>query len=328
MRIPDLKMRKQWIAWKRIKGVKRCYSIEGHTNGWNLPKNWGTFKQAQQSKRKHGGEGVGLIRTNKIVTIDLDGCVDKHGKVVKWAQTVIDSLDSYTEFSPSGSGIHIICRIEDKNLPSWRSVKFDIPPTSKTAKKPGCDLNLFCTFSANALDHNKREVRKISKKNLAETFSNLRFKVSTTDSNLQPDQGDNTRPGIEDQVIFQAAQNWMEKYDPAVSGQHGHGTMLRFCEVAFMFGLTEPLTLQVINDYNAKCEPPFEGDEFNHKINEGRKLCFAKNNFAGMHISQKYWQNKDDLNLIMALPASQADEDLPRQIDPRILNPGAFYPMC
>ena len=37
---------------------------------------------------------------------DVDGCVHD-GKLDEWAQEIVDELDSYTELSPSGTGIHI-----------------------------------------------------------------------------------------------------------------------------------------------------------------------------------------------------------------------------
>ena len=45
------------------------------------------------------------------VGIDLDGCRDPiTGKMMEGAQKIIDNLDSYTEVSPSGTGVKIICR--------------------------------------------------------------------------------------------------------------------------------------------------------------------------------------------------------------------------
>lgn len=43
----------------------------------------------------------------------LDGCVDPEtGEVASWAAEVLDELDSYTEFSPSGRGLHVLARAE------------------------------------------------------------------------------------------------------------------------------------------------------------------------------------------------------------------------
>jgi putative DNA primase/helicase len=43
--------------------------------------------------------------------VDLDCCLNSEtGEVEPWAQEIIDALGSYTEISPSGTGIHILVR--------------------------------------------------------------------------------------------------------------------------------------------------------------------------------------------------------------------------
>src|SRR5690606_22501901 len=41
---------------------------------------------------------------------DLDSCFDDDGNLKPEAQNAVNLLDSYTEKSPSGKGLHIICR--------------------------------------------------------------------------------------------------------------------------------------------------------------------------------------------------------------------------
>jgi primase-polymerase (primpol)-like protein len=51
--------------------------------------------------------------------VDLDKCLDpKTGEIEGWAQEVIEELDSYTEISPPGTGVHILVRGE---LPAGRN---------------------------------------------------------------------------------------------------------------------------------------------------------------------------------------------------------------
>jgi hypothetical protein len=60
---------------------------------------------------QHDGIGFEFSPLDPFVGVDLDGCVID-GQVQPWAQTIIDSFMSYTEFSPSGTGVHIIVRGE------------------------------------------------------------------------------------------------------------------------------------------------------------------------------------------------------------------------
>ena len=53
--------------------------------------------------------------------VDLDGCLDPEtGEIESWAQELIEELNSYTEISPSGIGVHILVRAQ---LPPGRNRK-------------------------------------------------------------------------------------------------------------------------------------------------------------------------------------------------------------
>ncbi len=57
--------------------------------------------------------GIGFVfsSADKYTGIDLDGRVDPEtGDIVKWAWEWIAKFDSYTEYSPSGTGTHIIVK--------------------------------------------------------------------------------------------------------------------------------------------------------------------------------------------------------------------------
>lgn len=57
-----------------------------------------------------GFDGLGLGIFGEVAAVDIDHCIDSTGKLSKLAQTVVETLDSYTEISPSGKGIRIIFR--------------------------------------------------------------------------------------------------------------------------------------------------------------------------------------------------------------------------
>lgn len=104
----------------------------GSTSGWV------TFEQAMASYRAnpHLFAGVGYLMTGAhgVVGVDLDNCV-KDGVVAPWAATIIAKLDSYTELSPSGTGLHVML---SGDLESDWSVK--LGPLPHTSKSPGIDV--------------------------------------------------------------------------------------------------------------------------------------------------------------------------------------------
>ncbi len=77
----------------------------------NDPSTWGSLDQALEALVKYrakGVDGIGIELGDGLCGIDIDHCVDEHGTVSPQARDVIKVMDSYTESSVSGTGIHII----------------------------------------------------------------------------------------------------------------------------------------------------------------------------------------------------------------------------
>ncbi len=77
----------------------------------NDPTTWGTFEQATGWAAQHGG-GIGFEFTadDPFCGIDLDHVIGEGGTLTQEARAIVDSLDTYTEVSPSGTGLHLIAR--------------------------------------------------------------------------------------------------------------------------------------------------------------------------------------------------------------------------
>lgn len=58
-------------------------------------------------------EGLGLLIYNGFCAIDIDHCIDEKGNLSDMAKDIITKMGSYTEISPSGTGIHIIFTMSD-----------------------------------------------------------------------------------------------------------------------------------------------------------------------------------------------------------------------
>ena len=106
----ELKILPQWVIHtdKKIpynpKTLKRAKSNDSTT--------WGSFEQAV-AQVKGAYVGIGFELNGSIVGIDIDHCVNPlTGEASPFAQSIIDYIDSYTEYSPSGEGIHIFVRGE------------------------------------------------------------------------------------------------------------------------------------------------------------------------------------------------------------------------
>lgn len=124
-RVPgELQEYPQWVVWKAEKITKRDGTVKTTKVPYN-PKtgekastikrqHWGTFDQACEAYLMDGYTGVGFVFTadDPFVGIDLDNCFGKSGNLRDDAREAIDKLQSFTEKSPSGNGLHIICKGE------------------------------------------------------------------------------------------------------------------------------------------------------------------------------------------------------------------------
>lgn len=103
--------------WKKVKRDGRITKIPIDRYGANAsstaPHTWSHLDEARGAYEKSIGDGVGFVfnRTSRITGIDLDHCIDlASGQVDPWAKAYLDRLNSYSEISPSGEGIHCIIK--------------------------------------------------------------------------------------------------------------------------------------------------------------------------------------------------------------------------
>ncbi|MDX5858466.1 phage/plasmid primase, P4 family [Bacillus cereus group sp. BfR-BA-01363] len=111
----ELKALPQWILWKfemrNGKQTKVPCQVTGEMAQANNRRTWSTFATAVKFYLEGDYDGIGFVfsRQDNYIGIDIDKCVTD-GKTNAFATEIIDTLDSYTEFSPSGKGIHIIIK--------------------------------------------------------------------------------------------------------------------------------------------------------------------------------------------------------------------------
>ena len=92
------------------KPAKMPYNAK--TGGRAMPNNestWCDFDTVLKGVEKYKLDGVGVMFGKaKLVGIDIDHCIDENGKISDMAKDIIETVNSYTELSPSGTGIHIL----------------------------------------------------------------------------------------------------------------------------------------------------------------------------------------------------------------------------
>lgn len=116
--IEELKHRRQWVMWRlEERGgnpTKVPYTPLSNRKASSTDlMTWGTFEEALAFLDRYDGIGFVFSSGDPYVGVDLDSCIDpKTGNVAPWAAKIVEQLDSYTEISPSGTGIHIVAKGE------------------------------------------------------------------------------------------------------------------------------------------------------------------------------------------------------------------------
>lgn len=124
----SLKELEQWIVWRLEersgKPTKVPYSpVTDGRASCSDSSTWSSWAEAKARLKAFDYEGLGFVFSSDdpFCGIDLDKCVDPEtGEIEPWASAIVDELSSYTELSPSGTGLHIIVRAE---LPPGRRRK-------------------------------------------------------------------------------------------------------------------------------------------------------------------------------------------------------------
>lgn len=108
---------RRWAVWKAIWNPERekydKVPYDGNHRGLStkLVESWGDYDSAAMTLRlnptRYHGLGLVLTGIEDVVGIDLDDC--REGTTIApWAREIIESMGSYTEISPSGTGLRIL----------------------------------------------------------------------------------------------------------------------------------------------------------------------------------------------------------------------------
>ena len=148
----ELMERKQWVNWRLIpdkdggKDKKMPYDpITGKCAASNNPVTWTDYATAADALERYGYTGLGFMfsKDDNLVGVDIDHCYDPATKFFNdTAKSIIARQQTYMEFSPSGTGIHLF-------------FKGTIPGTGNKNTKTGVEMyehTRYFTMTGNKLD--------------------------------------------------------------------------------------------------------------------------------------------------------------------------------
>ncbi|MCI6141288.1 MAG: phage/plasmid primase, P4 family [Subdoligranulum variabile] len=105
----ELKAQKRWVCCTADK--LPINPANGNAASSTDPATWADYATAAGAVERRGCRGIGFVLGNGWCGIDIDHCISPDtGDLLPEAQTIVDVMQSYTEISPSGTGLHILWR--------------------------------------------------------------------------------------------------------------------------------------------------------------------------------------------------------------------------
>jgi hypothetical protein len=186
---------KRFVIWKYVKKNGKqtkvpIHPIRGCGADCSTFNDCTSYSEALRAVEEKTAAGVGVVLGNGLAGVDLDDCVKDGNLINNQAIEIIKQLNSYSEISPSGTGVKIFLKGK-KPGPKCRKGNIEI-----------YDANRFFTITGNHLGGTPFEVHNRTKE-LETLYHQLWPKKAPDDSNPQKDPPANH--SISDSKIIEKA---------------------------------------------------------------------------------------------------------------------------
>lgn len=248
----------QWVLWKEAERHGNLTKVPFQTTGIeaksNDPQTWTTLDAVTECLAGYAGPGFMFSHYDPFVGIDLDGCRNPETKkVAEWARVIIKELNSYTEISPSQTGVKIWVRGKSP-FATGKNKKVDAEKVS--TKEPGIEIYDKLRYFAVT----GQRVAGVSPEVEARDLGWLQAQYWPTPKAPERASGPTTS-------AVTRARAYIAKADAAVAGEAGHNTTFAVaCVLIIGFDLTEGDAMMLLKEYNARCQPPWSDHELAHKL--------------------------------------------------------------
>lgn len=261
----ELKDTPQWVTWRDVTRDGKPTKIPMRADGTaeaktNDPATWGSFALAIDSAAARGLAGVGFVfsESDDFVGIDLDGCRNPDsGEIAQWARDIIVCLNSYSEVSPSLTGVKIFCRGKS--------------PFDSGKKISVSDAPIICDKVPAIEIYSQKRFFTVTGMRLKgfDTIRNCTSSIAAMcKEHFKPESSALPIPPNNDSSsVMERARKYVSRMPPALAGQGGHNaTYYVACVLVIGFALQESEAYAILCEYNQRCEPQWSERELRHKI--------------------------------------------------------------
>lgn len=250
MNVDDLKNVDQWICWDNRNGRKTPVGARGGVGSSTDPKTWGSYEEATAYAEANNLTGVGFVFTkdDAFCGVDLDDCITD-GTVSDEALEIINELNSYTEISPSGTGVKIFGRCHD------------ILKGRNRDKLEAYTFGRFFAFTGRVLGDQFQ---------LADLSSFMRRACRQPATKGEAAIPRVSIPANYDRGLVERASKYLERLPASIQGQNGDRDLFVACShlvVRFALNKTDAMTL-LMNEFNPRCQPPWDDYDVERKVDQ------------------------------------------------------------
>ena len=264
----ELQEHAEWCVWKReIRGGKPTKVPYNPNTGEraesNNPETFGTFPVADELFRIDGEyDGVGIRVSNGFSAIDIDHCITD-GELSDLAKDICQLINSYTELSPSKTGLRII--VKGDNLAYDRNKYYLKNPNNGVEFYVSGMTNRFMTITGNTVY--QLPVRSVTASDLADFLDKYMRKNKNKIEAL-----------TDEQIITKADQN--ERFRALFSGDmsaynNDHSSAdLALCNILAFWTGKDKSAIDRIFRRSALYREKWEREDYrNETINKAVEAC-------------------------------------------------------
>lgn len=292
----DLRSLPQWLVWQKVtrdgSTTKVPFQCSGQLADSTDPATWTTFGQVIEAE---GFDGIGCVFApdNGMVGIDLDDSVED-GQLKPWARGIVDRFNTYTEISPSGTGVKLWCygKYPGDNTGGRRKFRDGYVEMYHRAR-------YFAVTGQRLPDVSPQIEKRQDQINGLYALVFAAKAVSRPSAAFQPPRGDEQARCIE----------YLRKCPDSVAGNRGHDAALRAACECFRFGLGDNDVWSVMDWWNStKAHPAWSAKELGHKIESARAKVNADGEFGCRN-------RQIDKPLVPIEPPPKESSDLAKMLD-------------
>lgn len=299
----------RWVLWRfeptpgKDKPRKVPLRMDGTHGSSTDPTSWAPFDDvvAAYTKGNARADGIGFVFTDDddIVGVDLDGCRDPAtGELASWARSDLDTLGSWAEVSPTGTGVHVFAR---------GRLASGVKNKSGDGRREVYATGRFFTVTGNTVDGAPLDVTELP--HLTDWHRRLFPSASPSAPTPAPKPPMTTKTATPsrrpDKV--ERARAWLTRAGAAVSGENGHDVAMRVVgTVVRGFDLDDGEAEAALKDWNSRCDPPWSDIELAHKIASARDTDDPQKRAVGWLLNE---DRPRDVGAVWEVTAANDDDD-------------------